>query len=116
MVPAPMLGQCGVRACVGHASGMVRRHGSADTWAPPGVSSHRSRCLAWTAGRAAPLLGAPTLLPPGQAVAAEEVGPAISEGHVRALRDSTYSLLDAAPATTRLRSHLAHGKIVLTMS
>ncbi|MFG2589470.1 zinc-binding alcohol dehydrogenase family protein [Streptomyces sp. NPDC048438] len=48
--------------------------------------------------------------------AADQVGPAISEGHVRALRDSTYSLEDAAPAAERLRSHQAHGKIVLTVA
>lgn len=72
--------------------------------------SERPRCCRRVSKRSPFELGAVL------AVAAEEVGPAISEGHVRALRDSTYSLLDAAPATTRLRSHLAHGKIVLTMS
>ncbi|MFH9612016.1 zinc-binding alcohol dehydrogenase family protein [Streptomyces sp. NPDC017448] len=48
--------------------------------------------------------------------AAAQVGPAISEGRVRALRDSTFGLENAAPAAERLRSHQAHGKIVLTVA
>lgn len=46
----------------------------------------------------------------------DKAGSTISEGHARALRDSTHSLEDAAPAAERLRSHQAHGKIVATVA
>ena len=108
MVPAPMLGQCGVRACVGHGAatwigGQVGPSGCVLTQVPmprldgrTGRSTSRS-AHAVAAGsvndrRSNSVRSWPS--PPKRSA------PAISEGHVRALRDSTYSLLDATPATT----------------
>ncbi|MGW0683431.1 quinone oxidoreductase family protein [Streptomyces sp. NPDC002754] len=50
------------------------------------------------------------------AAAADQTGPALADGRVRAVIDSTFSLEDASSAAERLLSHQAHGKIVLTVS
>ncbi|MEU6511233.1 zinc-binding dehydrogenase [Streptomyces sp. NPDC046942] len=54
----------------------------------------------------------------GNAVAAldNEVLPAVTDGRIRPLVDSVYDLDRAPQALARLRSHQAHGKVVLRLS
>ncbi|QFR93790.1 zinc-binding dehydrogenase [Streptomyces tsukubensis] len=49
------------------------------------------------------------------ATAGRDLLPAVADGRVRALIDSTYTFATGVEAWGRLRSHRAHGKIVLTM-
>ncbi|WP_327672726.1 MULTISPECIES: zinc-binding dehydrogenase [unclassified Streptomyces] len=49
------------------------------------------------------------------AEAGRQLLPAVSDGQVRPLIDSTHTFATAADALERLRSHQAHGKIVLTV-
>lgn len=49
------------------------------------------------------------------ATAGRELLPAVADGRVRPLVDTTLSFETAAEAAARLRSHQAHGKIVLTV-
>ncbi|MGW0586021.1 zinc-binding dehydrogenase, partial [Streptomyces sp. NPDC002920] len=48
------------------------------------------------------------------AAAGKALLPAVAEGRVRPLVDTTLSFDTAAAAAERLRSHQAHGKIILT--
>ncbi|GGV58261.1 NAD(P)H quinone oxidoreductase [Streptomyces longisporoflavus] len=49
------------------------------------------------------------------AAAGEQLLPGVARGRIRPRVDSTYSFANAAEAAGRLRSHQAHGKIVLTL-
>ncbi|MGF1344193.1 zinc-binding dehydrogenase [Streptomyces flavovirens] len=49
------------------------------------------------------------------AAAGEQLLPAVADGRIRPLVDSTYSFATAAEAGQRLRSHRPHGKIILTV-
>ncbi|MFD3874030.1 zinc-binding dehydrogenase [Streptomyces sp. NPDC058623] len=49
------------------------------------------------------------------AAAGRALLPAVADGRVRSLIDTTLSFDTAARAAERLRSHQAHGKIVLTV-
>lgn len=49
------------------------------------------------------------------ATAGERLLPAVADGRVRPLIDSTQSFSTAARAAARLRSHQAHGKIILSV-
>lgn len=49
------------------------------------------------------------------AAAGEQLLPAVADGRIRPCLDSTYAFANAAEAAERLRSHQAHGKLVLTL-